>query len=117
LRWDTRRRFAGDGANLVVGGFGNNSIVTDSGSHTIWGNEGNDALVGGGGSDRYVFGAGDGADIVVALARLKAITSTYEAKPMLLARINGNAMLTLSGGGTVTLAGIMANQVGAGFLI
>lgn len=93
-------------------------MVTGSGADTLYGNEGNDTLTGGEGADRYVFIAGDGADRVLGFSatdgdRLDLQGQTYT----LGSASNGDVVLTLSGGGTITLAGITANQVTAEYFV
>jgi Ca2+-binding RTX toxin-like protein len=103
---------------LIFGGFGNDAITTGSGNDTIWGNEGNDTMTGGAGADQYVFAVGSGADLILGFSAtegdhldLQGQTYTIGSAP------NGDAVLTLSGGGTITLAGIGAGAFQAGFVL
>jgi Ca2+-binding RTX toxin-like protein len=100
----------------VFGGFGNDTIFGGMGDDTLIGGEGNDVLFGNEGADRLVFGTNSGSDLVNGFSQAEGDRLDLQGQTYTTAQdANGNAVLTLSGGGMVTLAGIAANQVGAGF--
>ncbi len=83
---------------------------------TLVGGIGDDILVGGLGADRYVFGANSGRDLILGFNqgegdRLALGGQTYTVS----SAQNGDALLTLSGGGVVDLAGIRADQINASY--
>ena len=107
---------AGDGNNLIFGGLGDDFIVAGSGNDIIYGNEGNDTLMGGAGADRYVFNPGDGTDLVMGFSASEGDVLDLQGQTYFESQdAQGSAILTLSGGGTITLSGVAINQVNAGF--
>jgi Ca2+-binding RTX toxin-like protein len=97
---------AGDGNNLVIGGFGDDYLVTGAGNDIIYGNEGNDTLSGGNGADRYVFYPGDGNDLILGFSSIQGDALDLQGQTYSVSQDAQNfAVLNLSGGGTVTLAG------------
>ena len=100
------------GNDLVNGGQGSDTLYGGQGDDTLLGGLGDDLLLGNLGADRYVFGVGSGADVIVGFSvasgdRLDLQGQTYTA-----AGAAGNTVLTLSGGGTVTLQGVLAVEGG-----
>jgi Ca2+-binding RTX toxin-like protein len=86
------------------------------GNDTLYGNEGNDVLYGNEGADRIVFGTNSGMDIVNGFSSNEGDRLDLQGQTYILTQdANNNAVLTLSGGGMVTLAGVTANQIGAEF--
>jgi Ca2+-binding RTX toxin-like protein len=107
---------AGDGRNLITGGFGDDYITAGSGNDVIYGNEGNDTLVGGAGADRYVFNPGDDNDLIIGYSSSEGDVLDLQGQTYLVGQdAQGSAILALSGGGSITLAGVGSNQVNAGF--
>ena len=105
-----------EGADLIFGGLGDDTLVGGKGDDTLYGNEGDDVLYGNEGADRFVFGTGSGSDLVNGFSsnegdRLDLMGQTY----LLSQDAQGSAVLTLSGGGAITLSGVAASQLGAGF--
>jgi Ca2+-binding RTX toxin-like protein len=104
---------AGDGANLVFGGLGDDGILTGTGNDTLWGNEGNDSLAGGAGADRYVFAAGSGNDRVSGFSVAESDRLDLQGQSFTLGTAaDGSVVLALSGGGTITLAGVTTFEAG-----
>jgi Ca2+-binding RTX toxin-like protein len=109
---------AGDGADLIFGGMGNDQVQAGGGNDTLYGNENNDVLTGGGGADRYVFAAGSGADQIFGFLfgegdRLDLMGQTYTRS----ASGDGDAVLFLSGGGSVELNGVASGSFQTGFVV
>ncbi len=96
--------FGGQDQDLLYGGFGNDTLSGDLGNDTLWGGPGADRFVfrDGGGSDRigdFSFSAGD--RIVIPIG----VSVTITTGP------TGDAVVTLSNGVTITLAGIAPGTV------
>ena len=108
----------GGGADLIFGGMGNDIVLAGAGNDTLYGNEGNDLLNGGSGADRYVFATGSGVDQVVGFLfgegdRLDLAGQTFTRG----ASGDGDALLFLSGGGSIELNGIASASFQAGFVL
>lgn len=103
------------GSDRLFGGQGDDVLYGGQGDDLLAGNLGSDTLIGGLGADRYVFGGDPGGrDLVVGFDRragdrLVLGGQTYAVS----AARDGGALLTLSGGGIVELAGIRPDQVDA----
>jgi V8-like Glu-specific endopeptidase len=109
---------AGDGADLIFGGMGNDQVQAGGGNDTLYGNEGNDLLTGGSGADRYVFATGSGVDQVFGFLfgegdRLDLMGQSYTRG----AAGDGDAVLFLSGGGSVELNGVASGSFQTGFVV
>ena len=110
--------YGGQGNDSLYGGQGDDVLFGDLGDDVLSGDLGNDVLRGGAGADRYVFGVNSGADVVLGFSaaegdRLDLSGQTYRFG--VAADGSGSALLVLSGGGTIELAGITQAQVNAGF--
>ena len=110
--------FGGQGADTLFGGQGDDVLFGDLGDDVLSGDLGNDVLRGGAGADRYVFNTNSGADVVLGFNqaegdRLDLRGQTYRFG--IAADGSGSALLILSGGGTIELAGITQGQVNANF--
>lgn len=111
----------GAGADILYGGNGNDALSGDGGNDwlyggvgadTLTGGRGDDHLAGGAGADTFVFAANEGDDMVTGFDasegdRLDLDGQTYTVTE----GEDGFAILTLSGGGTIHLAGIEAGQI------
>jgi Ca2+-binding RTX toxin-like protein len=109
---------AGDGANLVFAGLGQDVVASGSGNDTLWGNESDDTLSGGAGADRYVFASASGNDQINGFDvaegdRLDLLGQTFVQG----ASGDGDALLSLSGGGTIELNGIAPGNLPPGFVV
>ena len=110
--------FGGQGNDSLYGGQGDDVLFGDLGDDVLSGDLGNDVLRGGAGADRYVFNTNSGADVVLGFNqaegdRLDLRGQTYRFG--VAADGSGSALLVLSGGGTIELAGITQAQVNANF--
>ncbi|SMH58901.1 calcium-binding protein [Azospirillum agricola] len=101
------------GADRLFGGAGNDTLDGGTGADTLIGGTGDDLLIGGAGADRFVAAPGGGADIVqdFSFAQGDRIMLTGGLSWSVSADIQGNARLSFGDGGSMTLAGVSANQV------
>ncbi|MGU3537701.1 5'/3'-nucleotidase SurE [Methylobacterium sp. A54F] len=116
--------FGNLGADLLLGGQGADSLYGGQGADTLFGGQGDDVLSGDLGddvlsgdlgADRYVFGQNSGRDLILGFSqgqgdRLDLQGQTYTVGTA----ASGNALLTLSGGGTVELSGVTQPTFGTG---
>ncbi|GJD82071.1 hypothetical protein [Methylobacterium gregans] len=119
--------YGNQGADAVYGNFGDDTLFGGQGDDTLYGgqgddvlngNLGNDVLYGNLGADRFVFGANSGADLIRGFSRQQGDRLAFSGQTYALGSAgNGDALLTLSGGGTVQLEGVTAEQFGAGYLV
>ncbi len=119
--------YGNQGADAVYGNFGNDTLFGGQGDDTLYGgqgddvlngNLGNDVLYGNLGADRFVFGANSGADLIMGFNQSQGDRLVLSGQSYVLGQArDGDALLTLSGGGTVELDGVSAAQFGAGFLV
>jgi len=109
----------GDAGNdFLYGGQGNDMVIGGAGTDKLSGDLGNDTLTGGDGADLFDFAVGSGQDVIgdfnVAAGDHIALNGqTYTVAP----GANGFAMLTLSGGGSITLTGHSAAEVAATWFV
>ncbi|MGU3537494.1 calcium-binding protein [Methylobacterium sp. A54F] len=126
--------FGGQQDDLIFGNFGNDIVLGNIGTDSLFGGQGLDTLYGGQGddflsgdlggdvlsgdlgADRYAFGLNSGPDLILGFSqaggdRLLLNGQTYTVGTT----TTGNALLTLSGGGTIELAGVRAAEVNAAF--
>jgi len=103
--------YGGDNDDLLDGGMGNDVLFGGTGADTLWGGAGDDTLYGGGGADVFGFSANSGNDILYGFEPGDAIDLDGQSYT---ADIDGDGdlMLSLSGGGTITLFGITAVDQG-----
>ncbi|GJE61182.1 calcium-binding protein [Methylobacterium trifolii] len=114
------------GDDVVLGNLGNDTLFGGQGADTLYGGQGNDVLSGDLGNDvlsgdlgadRYVFGQNSGIDLVLGFSQAQGDRLDLSGQTYTLAGAgNGDALLTLSGGGSVELAGITAAQFQTSFL-
>ncbi|MDF1794852.1 MAG: DUF4347 domain-containing protein [Thalassobaculaceae bacterium] len=107
------------------GNLGADTLYGGQGADTLSGGAGDDLLVGGVGADHYSFGSGDGMDtiggfsvgedVIVVAAGLNdtSIVSTSDLLARLSAASNGDAVLDLGAGNTVTLIGVDPTSLSA----
>ena len=99
---------------MLSGDLGDDYLSGDLGNDTLIGGPGFDTLVGGAGGDRYVFGASTGTDLVLGFNQADGDRLDLQGQSYTLGTAaDGSAQLTLSGGGTVVLAGVQAQAVSA----
>jgi Ca2+-binding RTX toxin-like protein len=99
--------YGNQGADQLYGGYGSDVLFGGQGADTLIGATGPDTLVGGAGADRYVFGAGSGADLIIGFSATQGDKLDVQGQTYASADDGqGGTLLTLSGGGTVDLAGV-----------
>jgi serralysin len=111
--------YGGAGNDVGFGGQNDDQLFGEAGNDTLSGDLGNDTLTGGVGNDRFIFGGSTpGSDRITDFAASEGdliqlpTGTTYTA-----ATVSGNAVLTLSNGGTVTLEGIAATSVQSSWIV
>jgi Ca2+-binding RTX toxin-like protein len=93
---------------------GNDNVLGNEGNDLLIGSEGNDTLVGGSGGTPYMFFSGSGADFVFGKGdRITLQCQTYT----LGSSGDGDALLLLSGAGTIELNRIAPAGFQPGFLV
>ncbi|GJE59121.1 hypothetical protein MPOCJGCO_1208 [Methylobacterium trifolii] len=117
--------FGNQGDDVLFGNLGNDTLFGGQGADTLYGGQGNDLLFGDLGNDvlsgdlgadRYVFGQNSGIDLVLGFSQAQGDRLDLSGQSYTLgSAASGNALLTLSGGGTVELAGVQAGGVNASF--
>ncbi|GJE61004.1 hypothetical protein MPOCJGCO_3123 [Methylobacterium trifolii] len=110
--------YGGQGSDTLFGGQGNDVVYGDLGDDFLYGDLGDDVLTGGQGADRYDFNPASGHDVILGFAqgegdRIDLRGQSYSFGTA--ADGSGSALLVLSGGGTIELAGITEGQVNASF--
>jgi Ca2+-binding RTX toxin-like protein len=105
--------YGNQGSDLLLGNEGDDVIFGGAGDDTIFGGQGNDTLSGNAGADRFVFGIQSGIDIVRDFSfaegdRLDLMGQSFTQGKA----ADGSVVLTLSGGGTITLAGVTTFSAG-----
>ena len=103
----------GDGNDTVYGGQGNDTIYGDNGNDQLSGDLGNDVMYGGSGADRFMFQHGGGQDQIGDFSSAegdRVVLPTGTAYT--LETVNGQAVIDLGGGDTLTLVGVSQAQMG-----
>lgn len=100
----------GEGNDELFGNKGNDTLLGGVGRDTLNGGEGNDNLSGGLGIDTFVFNKNEGDDVIrdfeVGRDIINLSGQTYTA-----VEVDGDAVLELSGGGSVTLLDISIRDI------
>lgn len=107
----------GTGSSILSGADGNDSIIAGSGDSTIIGGTGNDTLVAGAGKDIFIYSPGDGNDTIIGFDAtqdtLGFASTAFQGGTLDLGALiqnatvsNGNTILTLPDGSTITVAGV-----------
>ena len=124
LTGTARRGTGNDLDNVITGNASNNNVDGGAGNDTISGGVGNDRLTGGSGADLFIFAAGTGLDGVMDFVSgtdrldLAALFSSFAAVQAATTNdVNGNAIINLGGGNSVTLFGLAAAQLQSGDVI
>lgn len=97
---------AGASADTLSGADGDDRLFGGAGDDTLIGGLGDDELVGGLGSDTFLYEAGDGHDLIVNLEQegdILELGSGILQGDVSVSRIDGDAVLTFAGGGSITL--------------
>ena len=105
------------GDDFISGGQGSDTLYGGQGSDTLNGGLGNDLMFGNLGADRFVFGAGQGNDRVSGFSQAEGDRLSLGGQSYMVSEQAGSAVLSLSGGGSVTLLGISAGSVNSGFFV
>ena len=105
-------------ANVMRGGAGDDKIHARAGNDVLVGGAGADQLTGGNGADRFVFETASGHDVIIDFRfgdgdRIDLSGQSYTVGH----DIYGDALITLSGGGTVVLNDIAPGGVESGFFV
>ncbi|MGU3539827.1 calcium-binding protein [Methylobacterium sp. A54F] len=104
--------YGGQGDDVLFGGQGNDVLFGDQGNDILYGDLGDDMLSGGAGADRYVFDRNSGRDLVLGFRQSEGDRIDLQGQSYRVSSAaDGNALLTLSGGGTVELNGVTRQQV------
>lgn len=117
----------GAGHDILYGGLGRDSLFGDKGNDELYGGAGrdqlngglgNDLLAGGAGADTFIFLKGEGNDVIRDFNaaqgdRISLGGQTYTVT----SNDDGFALLHLSGGGTVVLNGIAADDILSGWFL
>ncbi|WP_374452732.1 DUF4347 domain-containing protein [Phenylobacterium sp.] len=107
----------GAGADVLYGGQDNDVLSGGEGADTLFGDRGDDTLTGGAGADLYVTGSGRGEDRVLDFNfaegdRVGLLAGTaYGA-----AQVGADTVITLSGGGHMTLVNVQLSGLGEGWI-
>jgi Ca2+-binding RTX toxin-like protein len=124
LTGTARRGTGNDLDNVITGNASNNNIDGGAGNDTISGGAGNDRLTGGSGVDTFIFATGTGLDGVMDFVSgtdkldLAALFSSFaQVQANTTNDVNGNAIINLGGGNSVTLFGLAAEQLQSGDVI
>ena len=108
--------YGNQGADILFGGQGNDVLYGGQDNDTLAGGVGDDTLVGGHGADRYVFDTNSGRDLILGFNQAEGDRIALGGQTYTVSSAqNGDALLLLSGGGAVDLAGIRAEQVNASY--
>jgi Ca2+-binding RTX toxin-like protein len=108
----------GEENDTVYGGRDSDTLQGQSGDDWLSGDLGNDIMFGGVGADRFLFRAGSGIDWVGDFNaaegdRIQLATGTA----FTVASVQGQAVVTLSGGDAIGLAGVGASSFSAGWIV
>jgi Ca2+-binding RTX toxin-like protein len=98
------------GADKLYGGQGQDTIHGGAGHDEIWGGGGDDAIWGGGGDDTFYYAEGNGNDVIQESAGHDTIhcTEIYgnpRAQLVGWSRAGDDLVLSMSGGGSITVKG------------
>lgn len=104
--------FGNQGQDTVFAGQGDDTVYAGEGNDLIFGNQGNDTLFGNQGADTFSFTVGDGADLVMDFSAAEGDKLDVQGLSHTTSQAaNGDAVITLFGGGTIELQGIAAVAV------
>ncbi|GJE58872.1 calcium-binding protein [Methylobacterium trifolii] len=108
----------GQGDDTLFGGQGYDTLFGGQGDDVLSGDRGDDVLSGDLGADRYVFGLDGGRDVILGFDATAGDRIDLQGQTYTLGTAaGGSALLTLSGGGTVEIAGVTPGQVNAGAFV
>lgn len=103
--------YGGAGHDKLSGGAGNDELFGNRGNDSLFGGLGDDELSGGLGIDTFVFGKKEGDDVIRDFETGRDIIQLKGQTYSAVENAEGDAVLELSGGGSVTLLGIALEDV------
>jgi Ca2+-binding RTX toxin-like protein len=99
--------FGDNGADVLFGGSGDDWLEGGTGNDDIWGGSGNDTLYGGTGADLFGFAAASGQDVIYGFDDSSGDFLSLQGQTYGVGfDAFGDVVLSLSGGGTITLDGV-----------
>lgn len=103
------------GNDYLHGGQGDDLVYGGQGADTLLGGLGDNTLIGGLGPDTYVISASPGADLIQGFNQASGDRIDLGGQSYSLgSAADGSALISLSGGHTVDVAGLTPNQINAG---
>ncbi len=102
--------FGNQGDDIIFGGQGNDFIHGGQGNDTLTGGVGNDTLTGGLGADRFMFAQGGGNDRIEGFNHREGDRIDLGGQSFTRSFADGNTILTLGDGGSITLIGTDAGS-------
>jgi len=107
----------GDGNDALFGNKGNDSLLGGLGKDTLDGGQGNDKLSGGFGIDMFIFGKNEGDDVIRDFEAGRDLIDLGGQTYTVVEGTDGDAVLELSGGGSVTLLGISIGDINSDWFL
>jgi Ca2+-binding RTX toxin-like protein len=108
----------GAGADVLRGGQGDDVLIGGDGNDFLSGDRGNDALTGGAGADTFNFFAGSGLDLVLDYNYAEGDRVRIEGgASYTISQIGANTLVDLGNGDVLTLVGVQANTLPAGWIV
>lgn len=108
----------GQGNDVLRGGKGDDLLFGGQGNDILAGGPGDNTLTGGAGADHFLFGANGGHDLITDFSGSGGDTIDVQGQTYSIGTApDGFALVSLSGGGTIHLAGITAPQVDATVIV
>lgn len=94
------------GSDTITAGAGDDVVFGGKGNDRIWGDLGNDTLTGGEGADTFFFAVNSGNDVVTDFRLDEGDRLDFQGQSCTVSKVEGSALFTLSGGGTIVLNGV-----------
>ena len=108
----------GAGADTVRGGQGADLIAAGDGADWISGDRGDDTVAGGAGADLFYLFAGSDLDRVSDFSRADGDRVGVAAgSPYSVSQVGADLVVSLNGGGQMTLAGVQLSTLGDGWIV
>lgn len=111
------RLSGGIGNDDLFGNKGNDTLLGGFGKDTLTGGQGDDKLAGGFGADTFIFGKNEGDDVIRDFETGRDIIKLSGQTYTVVENADGDAMLELSGGGSVTLLGVSIGDVSSDWFL
>lgn len=111
--------YGNQGDDMLYGGQGDDVLYGGQGDDQLFGGLGSDTLSGGLGADRYVLAADPGGyDLILGFSQVEGDRLELGGQAFVLgSAVDGDALLTLSGGGKLELSGIRADRIDSRYLV